>query len=120
MRHYYDDPLAAAWMTKHFGMNLQWQCADMHAASPADFADAYMNDCGEVKYYIHPDSLYLLEPIDGDLIMWVNKRGFHYARAKSVRKKITLASGATLIGKSEVVSIIQRKAIPFHWPKQEA
>lgn len=58
MKYYYTDPLAAAWMGKHFGMRFDTEIEPY----------LYLHGEDNVPYYIHPDSLQILEPEVGDLI----------------------------------------------------
>jgi len=95
MRYYYEDPLEAAYMAKHYGMKLDPEI------------EVYIyRDEENFKYYIHPDSLPLLEPMDGDLV--TDAVISQIAMLKEMRK-------ADLpVGK-----IIQRAGKAFHWPKKE-
>src|SRR4051794_7466770 len=61
-RYFYTDPLAAAWMARHFGM--RYQALPSHITS-YDFIEGSL-DGGDGPYIIHPDSLHLLEPQIGD------------------------------------------------------
>jgi hypothetical protein len=63
-RLFYSDPLAAAWMAKHFGMKFQNQNngAEITGQDIVEHA-ATGNTC---RINIHPDSLSLLEPRVGD------------------------------------------------------
>jgi hypothetical protein len=113
-RLYYSDPLAAAYMAKHFGMRFEfgeryvserWSSelgADEQAIieSCLTTTDAY--DPKHVdKYYIHPDSLHLLE---------VNPKS-----------DLTLAGIANAMDAMPPVAnrIIQRNGLAFMWPEQE-
>lgn len=69
-RYYYDCPVIAAYMAKYFGM--RFFCTDEEGdyalrGLRTFFADAEKDwkDC----YYIHPDSLHLLEPQINDFIL---------------------------------------------------
>src|SRR5262245_6574216 len=89
-RAYYDDPLAAAWMAKHFGMKLQvipskdqieeydlkeGEVWDWMETAPEGRADVnYIEEAIQYLYeatdrlYVHPDSLPLLQPQEGDIL----------------------------------------------------
>jgi len=56
MRYYYEDPLAVAWMIKHFSM--EFALTQAH------------------RRYIHPDSEHLLRPQLEDLVKW--KKSKHH------------------------------------------
>lgn len=62
MKYYYTDPLAAAWMAKHFEMEF-WGC---ERKISKDLILACINDPFCPGWEIHPDSLHLLEPNKGD------------------------------------------------------
>lgn len=99
-RAYYTDPLAAAWMEKHFDVRLHVMYKDGTLGSPLTGCA----DCWSPPYYIHPDSLFLLQARAGDLIVEDDKPYF-----------ITAFAGIPIID----MPIIQRNGIPFHWPQFE-
>lgn len=77
-RYYYTDPLAAAWMAKHHDMRfevalntvnsmLEIMPASMAFAHPAYLPNPYFLFQDVKKIYIHPDSLHLLKPQEGDI-----------------------------------------------------
>ncbi len=74
MRYYYDCPLKAAWMHKHFGMRFDVYEPvfeiDGFSFAYIDRADGYEFSEGQF-IYIHPESLRLLEPQVGDLVLWL-------------------------------------------------
>lgn len=57
MKYYYNDPLSAAWMVKHFKMRLH--------INGIEFTEEVLanpqNDWGSSPLEIHPDSLHILE-----------------------------------------------------------
>jgi hypothetical protein len=77
MMYYYTDPLAAAWMAKHFGMRFncfsfeliglidEFEPTTFVYVTPENIADACEQ---EIKAYIIPESLDILEPQPGDLM----------------------------------------------------
>src|ERR1700753_338061 len=90
-RYFYTDPLAAAWMAKHFKMKLESRHTDEQMSDydiPEserwfDWFDSCVVDGCEIemvrdavryienasgKIYIHPDSVHLLEAVAGDLV----------------------------------------------------
>jgi hypothetical protein len=103
-RAYYTDPLAAAWMAKHFGMRFQRQIdwgEPFIDITLCDILDSiYESD--PYRSYIHPDSLHLLESDP--------------------------ATDLTLYGIADVIEmrrpwanrILQRDGKPFFWPEFEA
>lgn len=66
-KYFYTDPLAAAWMAKHFGMKftahdgceLKW-CREFSCYYHPNEAE-YAGQCWDDKYYIHPDSINILD-----------------------------------------------------------
>lgn len=133
-RYFYTDPLAAAWMAKHFGMQI---FAPVFAAGTGKYsqsrtplpvwcwarkieqAELAKNTDGE-RYYIHPDSLHLLEPRVGDVVQftacdYANQPGLQQSRVwwKPYLDKWSLPQDAGNI------RIIQRDGKPFHWPEKE-
>lgn len=65
-RYFYTEPLAAAWMMKHHDMQIVDKYAD-------EIGEAFRRDPSvwlDPPYYVHADSLHLLEPQGGDLITW--------------------------------------------------
>lgn len=80
MRYFYTDPLEAAYMAKHYGMRFN-RPTNMNDSGfyTEDFSDWYGCGLTEVmygggfgKFYIHPDSLAILEPQVGDLFVGHN------------------------------------------------
>lgn len=128
-RYYYTDPLAALWMHKHFGMKLvhyatqehveeyggalgeEWNwldCLPMDTGPEIEMTRdvlGWLERCGG-KIYIHPDSLHLLEPQNGD----IGNCGEAYDKGR-------WHSGAGMsCGEPEIIS---RNGIPFMWPEEE-
>jgi hypothetical protein len=103
-RYYYDDPLAASWMAKHFGMRFETWTGGV----PAD-----IGDLGNI--YIHPDSLHLLEPQDMDVMEGTGSLDRSFWKMMGVPPEDE--------GKSYYDSvparIIQRNGLVFHWPHTE-
>lgn len=109
MNHYYTCPLSAAWMSKKFGIKftgdgwtLQFGSAGQYIAFPG-------------KYYIHRDSLHILDPQIGDTIkksedVYIIGPNHHEYRGRS--QFITIAE-------SDGVEIIQRNGAAFMWPEVE-
>jgi hypothetical protein len=113
-RAFYTDPLAAAWMEKHFRMRYSVEGLP-HAtltalsiralwASLLEGEDATVPD----RYYIHPDSLHLLEPKKGDICKTYIGGGM-YALEFYVNDD----------EQDTVDSILLRSNIAFHWREFE-
>jgi hypothetical protein len=111
-RWFYTDPLAAAWMAKHYGMkfrywrwdNLSYQFLPVNARAI---------DLDSSKLYTHPDSLHLLEPKVGDVL----DDGKMQPRCCYDESDVEMASANRYLSRG--YKIIQRSGKPFHWPEQE-
>jgi hypothetical protein len=120
-RYYYTDPLAAAWMAKHFGMRYNYEslAAWKEGTQGTGIAETWMEADGSVKtdfeytqpIYIHPDSFPLLEPRPGDVLLRYNRKTFrsHY---KAVNAGIRFRPCQDDI-------IVRRNGIIFMWPASE-
>lgn len=123
-KYYYDDPLAAAWMAKHF--RIQFEEGRYYEGIGVKITTTVAG-----KFYIHPDSIELLEPQEGDLIIIDRDytRGFYPSLVKGVLKEgddlflVEDLDGEELsecyISFDSIKEIIQRNSIPFMWPKEE-
>ena len=117
-RYYYTDVLAAAWMTKHFGMKLTYGYWD---ADFLGYGIGLIEDCADIedflclvgkgeKFYIHPDSLHLLKPTAGDFCI-ASRLGFpdhaiYILESDDFREDVS-------------IKIIQRNYIPFMRPESD-
>jgi hypothetical protein len=94
MKYFYKDPLAAAWMAKHFGMKFVEAYYKPYCNGGLWF-DAYTHKDWEGQTLtIPPDSLHLLEQQEGDLI---EHDGVEFAD----------------------ITIITRNGTAFMWPESE-
>lgn len=66
-KYFYDDPIAAAWMAKHFGMEFVIEPSG-DVVTWKEFGVVSLKSWVE-RFYIHPDSLHLLEPQNGDCVI---------------------------------------------------
>lgn len=114
-RYFYTDPLAAAWMAKHFEMRFTNGSADNHEVMRS-YPSLFELDDGlnryeyNGKYYIHPDSVYLLKPRKGDRLLW---RGYGRTEWKYEEAYYhTEMKGWDFL-------ILQRNNIPFMWSDHE-
>lgn len=128
MRYYYDDPLSAAWMAKHFGIKFITKAFENLNYYPeySTVEDIMVNDANgcfsplEGLIYIHPDSLHLLETKISDVIE------FNYPYEDSKQVVMVVENSATVYEQGIELNhidfkykIIQRNGIPFHYPKSE-
>ncbi len=112
MRYFYTDPLAAAWMAKHFGMNFYW--IDPEAIAPGDFSLELDDLISEItnkyieRFYVHAQSVHLLEPREADLYACDTACGW-----------LATTPGESWIKQIGHFRIIQRNGIAFMWPESE-
>lgn len=84
-RYYYDDVLEATWMAREFGFKF-YNCVDeSDINNPATFEKEFKRCCidlvhNEIKYFVHPDSCYFLQPQAGD---YVEVDRFYWERQKT-------------------------------------
>jgi hypothetical protein len=112
---FYDDPLAAAYMAREFGVKLDRDTTAAH--KKADYINRLLGsvcggNIGKVSpvMYIHPDSLHIFEPQVGDYVQFGED---HYGLFKKLRSDKYYEN---FVG----VKIIQRNNRPFFWPESEA
>lgn len=120
LRRFYTDPLAAAWMAKHFGMVFtRWSDGVSEWEGRLCGTDALQEFEGCRHFVIHPDSLHLLEPQVGDIGIQPDEACGEY---RNGRWRSFSSCGRDCYGLSEKerISIIQRNGIAFHWPESEA
>jgi hypothetical protein len=125
-RYYYTDRLAAAWMTKQFGMMFEtgsisgFHCSVFSSGknTPHYFADDGDDD---FKGIIHPDSLELLKPREGDK----DENGFVFCERTQAWWR---ENGFSITGSGEPVlrallpeesRTAKRGGKPFFWPEIE-
>lgn len=133
-RYYYDDPLAAAWMAKYFGMSLEYTyktgghetsnwhltfCKHVVDGTNYRFSEIANNTKQKIidKYYITAESLPILEPQVGDVVQ-------HYSGIIGVIEHAEFPFIWRFNWFNDVLlddnyKIIQRGGLVFHWPKQE-
>ena len=89
-RYFYTDPLAAAWMAKHFGMEFDWfsdQGNGPVAQTPESIAHDILYPGTGGRYYIHPDSLHLLEPQARDTVLFFDNGPLFGREVRSGRQR---------------------------------
>lgn len=108
MKYFYRDPLDAAYMAKHFGM----QFTDMFEVAGIYASGKYRQnkDIFDCNIYIRATSLHLLEPRVNDLV-----------KSKTSRIACGLILDEQHCAKitMETHVIIQRDGIAFIWPESE-
>lgn len=117
-RYFYRDPLEAAYMAKHFGM--EFQRGDQCVVGWSDFVE--LEYCRwDAPFYIHPESLHLLDPQVRDLCQFkCGNNHVNWARIANIALNISFSvypTGARRFDK--FLRIIQRDGQPFFWPESE-
>ena len=133
-RAYYTDPLAAMWMTKHFGVQVtRTHCHRGdgkfgESIQPVPIwilaRDVERQVSGNVRYYVHPDSLCLLEPKQWDIgqrlqgvpVVICTQDEYQEFRAHNIGGNY-VPFGDPLM--DNYFRIIQRNGLAFHWPLWE-
>ena len=122
-RYYYTDPLAAAWMAKHFEMRFQGENGPLEINSDegstwfceeCDLGHKYM-----VPFYIHPASIAILEPQEYDIYInprIVKKNALGVLPVASGSRQTHWKNCALSYGS---LNVIQRNGKAFHWPEVE-
>lgn len=67
---HYTDPLKAEWMAREFGVKMYATANNTPINGHVD--DVYLCEifvCDTTIYHIHPDSLHIFEPMEGDLAL---------------------------------------------------
>ena len=130
MKHFYKDPLAAAWMAKHFGMEffVRYKRFDgIVESSKFTFSNIikYTTDKWPQTwvngFYIRPDSLHILEPEVGDDLQFPD-----YDQVKRYTDEECVINEHYRTRDWEATAshygqpkIIQRNGIAFMWPESE-
>ena len=119
-RYFYTEPLAAAWMAKHFGMRF----ADISGVElnwDAEFACFFLPGLSakeqewEGNHYVHPDSLPLLGPQPGDLarLRWLDGS----VSCREWEAADALPEAALDRDVRIRPTVVQRDGKAFHWPE---
>lgn len=124
IRYFYTDALAAAWMAKHFGMKIAPDPREFPNAVNASFdangvlQQACLAEMGTPKWrkwYIHPDSLHLLEPQVEDLVTINGGESANIATHPEFCEALK-ANADRFVAP---VKILQRNNTAFMWPERE-
>ncbi len=116
MNYFYTDPLAAAWMLKHFGM--RFPCNGVNHQYKEYGIGGLVAQLGGKKtrqkvferFFIHSDSLNLLEPKIGDV--GCDEKGYPCSRDDG---QWWGWDGEPIVS----ARIIQRNGISFMWPEHD-
>jgi hypothetical protein len=132
MNHYYTDPLKAAWMMREHGLKFLVRNPDMKVVFPTnpEFIDIQDwtwlfwvegQDTPEIDYspmFIHPESLPLLEPMEGDMVHHPSGR-IGYVQDVDGEDVSIDVNGGDWGCKSIYAPIIQRNGKAFFMPESE-
>jgi hypothetical protein len=126
MRYYYTDPMAAAWMAKHHFMRIIACESPLYEKDERErdiksllysAADQEIDDGS--KYYIHPDSVHILEPQIDDIGMDTEEVIFLCEGITPGWSCLSTDSDGYTIMKTGDIKIIQRNGIAFMYPEKE-
>lgn len=117
-RYYYTDALAAAWMAKHFKMKFELVPHEPNCITFCFCEKEIINhqnmETGD-KIYIHSDSIQLLDPDTGDVMIGARLLcNEPFIVDLCMKKNPTELEKRLMNGK-----IIQRNGKPFFWPEVE-
>ena len=112
-RYFYTDPLAAAWMAKNFGMRLRPDCYGERPLLLGEDVTRFEHPRFGGKFYIHTDSLPVLEPMIGDK----DADGLVY-RMCGYHDKLSWVDRYDNFCHEESRTSI-REGKPFMWPESE-
>jgi hypothetical protein len=141
-RYFYTDPLAAAWMAKHFGMKLyriitqdmvdeygcgkageQFDWTDSSVMQDADTVGDLLFHLYDLDYgciYVHPDSLHLLQPQLLDLLFYAEQRVCLPVYEEEQKDKPSVDKCAAKHDiEAGICVVMQRNGTPFMWPESE-
>jgi hypothetical protein len=131
-RFFYTDPLAAAWMAKTYGMQFSRSKGEgVYAHRTLCDWDWNHNTHKPARFYIHPDSLTLLNPQVGDIVSvgslalaadgsgqaWLDQNGPYGVWIEFEGGFFGIDD--TALTWNPASKIIQRDGKPFFWPLRE-
>lgn len=128
MKYYYDCPIQTAYMAKEFGMRFivgksETLMVNGSWVSKGDELMGEENILSFVKHctaVIHPDSEKLLEPIDGDFIVWDITWVGRIDEVNTNNILVWFAQeDSRMIIPREEAKIMYRNNKPFFWPEME-
>jgi len=116
MKYYYDCPIEAAYMSKYHGIYQQEPLAiGFNAGEYVITRSPHLGLSSDTKYYIHPDSLHLLEPHIGDVCRTNKKLDTGFDDVILIEDKSEL----NVYNDVDGFRIIQRNGLSFMWPEHE-
>lgn len=118
--YFYDDPLAAAWMSKHHNLyQVEPLAMGINAGEYVITRSPHLGIGADTKFYIHPDSLHLLIPQVDDIVLNCDSDPARVVVDDSppLHYTVPLSEACRWVGKEATIS--RRDGKPFHWPKRE-
>jgi len=119
-RLYYDCPISAAYMAKNFNVDFTNQ-TNSYRYWYADLVEN-INDEREEKLYIHPDSLSIFEPQEGDLVTTSGYPAKIIGKLLGKTDCFAVEFGSkndpSYAYKKDIDLIIERNGKPFIMPQQ--
>lgn len=126
VRYFYAGPLEAGWMVDQHGFWVVEEGGFIHNEFES-ILDSHIQYCYRGKYYVHSDSLPLLEPKKGDIVhaaygVYGEVECVYVSGSISIDRGIDQAGQRTMlvdVDKNCLKQIIQRNGKAFHWPISE-
>lgn len=120
-RLFYSDPLDAAQMMKHFGMEIESLVGFPYRLSTLCIYGSHPARVNvPPRFYVSPESLHLLRLRGGDLLLPVNSSWwpfiFHEGYEVDAEGRVRMNRHGDYVA----CSIIRRNGLAFHWPESEA
>jgi len=139
MKRYYDSPIIAAYMAKEFGLGYLSQLGNDIVINEWEGQVHWAVGCGHAyvgKFYLHPDSLSILEPMVGDvydggsdmgIVTLVSESDYDAICEKLPELRHSFSYPEMICDEGEYLAaaehgwkVIQRNGTPFCWPVEES
>ncbi len=119
-RYFYTDAVKAIFMAKNFGMKFESE-ASGEIYYDFKYGIIETESLWDEGFYIHPDSLPLLEPMAGDLGLDSEGEPHIYLKESGQKPRWHLYTTYDFPEyRPSAIQIIQRDGKAFHWPEKEA
>ncbi len=112
-KYYYDDPLAAAYMAREFSVVYHYS----HRTYNWSDINWLLLIENQEEFIIHPDSLHIFDPKEGDLVNFITKIGYVDHCGQIAQNEWNEVVCYNI--KTDDYKIIQRDGKSFFWPKIE-
>lgn len=124
-RYFYTDPLAAAWMVRHFGFRLGNRETTIWYTENDIITRAFHPAIDSLPLYVHLDCEHLLQPQVHDVVsyLFTSEPDYFSSTAKRTTqnyKSVTKGKLFSLRARNITeLRIIQRNGKPFFWPERD-